>query len=80
MKGLAFGVSGNEKKHRITPIYIDETEYYRELKDVESFISFNESNIEEYYVGDFKEETSKEKETAEILRMHQNYMRSQGLW
>lgn len=68
-KVLAFGISGNEKKHKISPIYIDETEYYRELPDVESFISFNDKNIEEYYVREvLKEETNQEKETAEILR------------
>ena len=49
-KAIAIGVSGNEKRHRISPIYVDETEYYRELEDVESFISFNDFNIEEYYI------------------------------
>ncbi len=68
-KIIAFGISGNEKKHRITPIYIDETEYYRELCDVESFISFNEQNIDEYYTREIlKEATNTEKETAEILK------------
>ena len=68
-KILAFGISGNEKKHQISPLYIDETENYHELPDVESFISFNEKNIEEYYFREIlKEETDKEKETAEILK------------
>lgn len=68
-KVIAFGVSGDEKKHRITPIYIDETEYYRVLPEVESFISFNEENIEEYYIREIlKEKTDEEKETAEILK------------
>lgn len=68
-KIIAFGISGNEKNHRISPIYIDETEYYRELPDVESFISFTEKNITEYYVREIlKEETNEEKETAEILK------------
>jgi type I restriction-modification system DNA methylase subunit len=68
-KVLAFGISGNEKKHKISPIFIDETEYYRELQDVESFISFNTKNIDEYYTREIlKEETNEEKETAEILR------------
>ncbi|EKO3694548.1 hypothetical protein P0F02_002653, partial [Vibrio metschnikovii] len=40
-KVIAFGISGDEKKHRISPIYVDETEYYRELPDVESFITFS---------------------------------------
>jgi type I restriction-modification system DNA methylase subunit len=68
-KILAFGISGNEKKHKISPLYIDETEYYRELPEVESFISFNEQNIEEYYVREIlNESTDEEKETTEILK------------
>ncbi len=68
-KIIAFGVSGDEKKHKITPIYIDETEYERKLPEVESFISFNEDNIDEYYVREvLKERTNYEKETAEILK------------
>lgn len=68
-KVLAFGISGNEKKHKISPIFIDETEIYRELPELESFISFNEKNIEEYYIREIlKEETNKEKELAEILK------------
>ncbi|MCM1245613.1 MAG: SAM-dependent methyltransferase [Roseburia sp.] len=68
-KLLCFGVSGNEKHHRITPIFVDERENYHILPDVESFISFNEDNIEEYYVKEIlNEKTDKEKELAEILR------------
>lgn len=68
-KVIAFGVSGDEKRHKISPIYLDETEYYRELPEVESFISFNAQNIEEYYVREvLQEETDEEKETAEILK------------
>lgn len=68
-KIFAFGISGIEKRHKISPIYIDETEYYRELPEVESFISFNENNIDEYYTKEvLNEDTDKEKETAEILK------------
>lgn len=68
-KIIAFGISGDEKKHHISPFYIDETEYYRELTNVESFISFNEQNIEEYYTREIlKEETDKDKELTEILK------------
>ena len=68
-KVLAFGISGNEKKHRISPLYVDETKYYRELPEVESFISFNEKNIEEYYTREIlKEKTNKDKELTEILK------------
>ena len=68
-KIIAFGISGDEKKHRISPLYIDETEYYRELPDVESFISFNEQNIQEYYIREIlKEETDEDKELSIILK------------
>ena len=68
-KIIAFGVSGDEKKHKISPVYIDETDFYRELPEVESFISFNESNIDEYFVREvLQEDTDTEKETAEILK------------
>lgn len=68
-KVIAFGVSGDQKKHKISPIYVDETEYYRELPEVQSFISFNEDNIDEYYIREIlKESTDAEKETAEILK------------
>jgi type I restriction-modification system DNA methylase subunit len=68
-KVIAFGISGDEKKHQISPIYIDETEYYRELSDVESFVSFTERNIEEYYIKEVLEEkTDQDKELHEILK------------
>lgn len=68
-KIIAFGISGSEKRHKISPIYVDDTEYYRELPEVESFISFNEENIEEYYIREIlKEDTDKEKETKEIKK------------
>ena len=66
---IAIGVSGDKKKHKISPIYVDDTDYYRELPDVESFISFNEKNIDEYYTREIlKEDTNTEKELAEILK------------
>lgn len=68
-KIIAFGISGDEKKHRISPIYIDETNYYRELTELESFITFNKDNIEEYYTREvLNEATDSEKELAEILK------------
>jgi type I restriction-modification system DNA methylase subunit len=68
-KIIAFGISGDAKTHHISPIYIDETEYYQELPEVESFISFNKDNIDEYYVREIlNEETNKEKELSEILK------------
>ena len=57
-----------QKKHRITPIFIDDRCNVFYLDDVESFISFSENNIDEFYLRDvLKEDTDKEKELAEIL-------------
>ncbi len=68
-KIIAFGVSGGNKRHKITPIFVDNTEYYRELPEVESFINFNKDNINSYYIHEIlKENTNTEKETAEILK------------
>lgn len=67
-KVFAIGVSGSEKKHRITPIFLDDRCNVFYLDDVESFISFNEENIDEYYHRDvLKEKTDSEKELKDIL-------------
>lgn len=67
-KAICFGVSGDEKRHKISPIFVDTTPYYRELNDVESFISFSEANIDEYYQREIlKEETDLDKEPQEII-------------
>ena len=68
-KAIAFGISGDEKRHIIKPIYLDGREYFTDLPEVESFISFNEDNIDEYYIREIlKEATDDEKTTEEILR------------
>jgi type I restriction enzyme M protein len=68
-KIFAIAVSGNEKRHRITPIFVDERGHYIELPDVETFISFSEKNIDEYYTREvLKENTHYEKQTEEILK------------
>ena len=66
---FAIGVSGDEKHHRITPLFVNERGDKTELPDVETFISFSPKNISEYYHRDvLKEETDTEKQTAEILK------------
>lgn len=68
-KVIAIGVSGNEKKHRISPLFINDRLDYYELPEIETFISFNEKNIYEYYTKEIlKENTDFEKETKEILK------------
>lgn len=68
-KIIAIGVSGNEKRHKITPVFIDERLNYKELPEIETFISFKEDNIDEYYIKEIlKESTDYEKETTDILK------------
>lgn len=68
-KVIAFGVSGDEKRHKISPLFIDERGNYKELEDVETFMLFSESNIDEYYTKNIlKEQTNEEKTTEEILK------------
>jgi len=72
-KILAFGISGDEKKHKITPIFISERGDYKVLSEVETFALFSENNIDEYYLTEvLKESTSKEKTTEEILKDAKN--------
>lgn len=68
-KVLAFGVSGDEKRHRISPIFIDDRGNFRELEDVETFLLFNDKNIDEYYTKNIiKEKTLQEKTQDEIIK------------
>ncbi|MFK5154830.1 HsdM family class I SAM-dependent methyltransferase [Glaesserella parasuis] len=68
-KIIAIGVSGNEKRHKISPLFINERGEYKSLEDVETFTLFNEKNIGEYYTKNIlKEQTGEEKTTAEILK------------
>lgn len=39
-KIFAIGVSGDEKHHKITPLYVDDREGYKQLPDIESFYVF----------------------------------------
>lgn len=81
-KVFAIGVSGDAKHHRITPLWVDDREGYKELPDVESFISFSNQNIIEYYTRYVLEEnTDVEKTTEQILKdaaiLHE-YLRTYG--
>lgn len=81
-KVFAVGVSGNEKHHKITPLYVDDREEYKRLPEIESFTSFTEQNIVEYYTRYvLNEKTDVEKTTEEILKdaaeLHE-YLRTYG--
>jgi len=68
-KIIAIGVSGNKRKHKISPIFINERGDYTELPDLETFISFSIDNIDEYYTREIlKEKTSFEKESSDIIQ------------
>ena len=68
-KVFAIGVSGDDKHHRITPLWVDDREGYMLLDDIESFISFSPLNIHEYYTRNvLKEPTDVEKTTEEVLK------------
>ena len=47
-KIFAIGVSGDEKHHKITPLYVDDREGYKLLPDIESFTFFTAANIDEW--------------------------------
>ena len=66
-KAFAIGVSGDEKRHRITPLYVEDTEPYTRIEDVESFLNFNEQNIQDYYEKEILHENISEKKLREIL-------------
>ena len=68
-KIFALGISGSEKRHRITPLFVSERGEYKELAELSTLISFAEPNIDAYYTHEvLGVETPVEKETAQILR------------
>ena len=77
---FAFGCSGNEKHHKIRPIFIDESGY-KLLLPVENFENFSIENIDKYYREQVLEETPVEiletediiKKAAELHEMLRNY-------
>lgn len=81
-KVFAIGISGDEKHHKITPLYVDDRETYKQLPDVESLIWFSPKNIQEYYEKYVLEiSTDVEKTTEQILKdaekLHE-YLRTYG--
>jgi len=81
-KVFAIGVSGDEKHHKITPLYVDDREGYILLEPVESFAMFSLPHIQEYYTRlVLKEDTPEVKNTVKILQdaaeLHE-YLRTYG--
>jgi type I restriction-modification system DNA methylase subunit len=79
-KVFAFGCSGDEKHHKIRPIYVDK-KGYKLLKPVDNFENFGEDNIDKYYREQVLEETPPEtieleqilKKSAELHEALRNY-------
>lgn len=81
-KVFALGVSGSSRHHRITPLYVDDRDGYMMLDDLDTFVSFSETNVFEYYTRNvLKEATDTEKTTEQILKdaaeLHE-YLRNYG--
>lgn len=81
-KVFAVGVSGDEKHHEITPLYVDDRDGYQELENIDTFANFSEQNIDDYYTHYvLKEPTDIEKTTEDILKdaaeLHE-YLRNYG--
>ena len=72
-KVIAIGISGNEKHHIISPIFVNERGDYEELENVETLISFSEENIDAYYEKEIlKVKTNEEVKTEELLKIARN--------
>lgn len=81
-KVFSVGVSGDGKHHKITPLYVDDREGYKQLEDLETFVGFSPKNIQEFYTRYVLEElTDVEKTTEQILKdaaeLHE-YLRTYG--
>lgn len=69
-KIFAIGISGNEERHRITPVFVDDSPQYKILEDLDTLINFSEQNITQYYMNDVLEErTDIQKKDDEILKL-----------
>lgn len=76
-KIFAIAISGNQERHRITPIFVDDSPQYKILDDINTLINFSEKNIFQYYMNEVLEErTNIQKKDDDILKlardMHEN--------
>lgn len=80
-KVFAFGCTGDEKHHKIKPIYVDE-EKYKILPEVENFENFTEENITNYYkeqiLGEIPEEEKEIITLCEKSKDLHEYLRNYG--
>lgn len=81
-KVFAFGNAGDRKHHILQPVFVDETEDYKILPEVETFENISKEHILEYYKRLVLEETPPEDlELGDILKkakeLHE-YLRNYG--
>lgn len=79
---FAVGVSGDPRRHTISPVFVNDREGYKRLEDIESFTWLSPDNIEEFYTRAVLDEpTDVEKTTEQILgdaaELHE-YLRTYG--
>lgn len=80
-KVFAFGCSGDEKHHKIRPIFVNCNDEYKLLSEVENFENFSAENIDRYYHEQVLGETPIEtveledilKKSAELHEHLRNY-------
>lgn len=69
-KVFAIGISGGEKIHRISPVYVDDSLQYKELEEVDTLVNFSKKNIHTYYMNKVLEEkTYVQKQSSQILQL-----------
>lgn len=72
-KIFAIGISGNEERHRITPVFVDDSPQYKVLEDIDTLINFSEKNIIQYYMNEvLNERTDTQKKDDDILKLAKN--------
>lgn len=72
-KIFALGISGNAERHRISPIFVDDSPQYKILEDIDTLINFSEKNIEQYYMNEvLQERTDPQKKNDEIHKLARN--------
>ncbi|OFL47472.1 restriction endonuclease [Nosocomiicoccus sp. HMSC067E10] len=81
-KIFAIGISGNEERHRITPVFIDESPQYKILDDLDTLVNISEKNIVQYYMNEVLEESTetqkKDEDIFNLAKMMHEDLRTYG--
>lgn len=81
-KIFAFGCSGDKEHYIIRPIFVDDSEEYILLPEVQNFNHFSKENIEKYYkeivLGEEPPESKNDKKILEESKKLNEYLRDYG--